>query len=198
MGKKYIIHDVLEAFLEDTDTTDTYFFGATTSSSVEKAVSQEMIKAGINNKTIGMIQADDGMTFSVTTGLHYNDVYELQFGKKFEESAEIEVQEITEAEDGTTTATSKTVSGDLLDLSAESLPKNHKVQLKTVVYDPDTNVVVADLYWIFSKAISDGNLADTFEPGSNKTNELNFTCLVPLNGSSYGQLAIVPREQPVV
>lgn len=191
-NKRYIIHDTLEAFLEDLDTGKTYFFGLTTSANINKSVAQEPIRAGLHNKIVGMIQSDEGLTFGVTVGVHYDDIYEIQMGNTFAEGTAT-IQKVTESADGTFTATEEEVTGDILDLDADKLPKNYKVQLHGIAYDPETNVVVADIYWIFDKALPDGNLEETFEAGTNKTSEVNFTAQVPRGSSSYGKYVVVPR-----
>lgn len=191
--KRYIIHDTLEAFLQDLDSNKNYFFGLTTTANVNKSVTQEPIRAGLHNKIVGMIQSDDGITFGVTVGMHYDDVYEIQLGNTFAEGMAT-IQKVTESADGTFTVTEEEVNGNILDLDADKLPKNYKVQLHGIAYDPETNVIVADIYWIFNKALPNGNLEETFEAGTNKTTEITFTAQVPTGSSSYGQYVVVPRS----
>lgn len=192
--KRYIIHDTLEAFIEDLDSGDSYFIGYTTEGNITRTISQEEIKAGIHNKTIAIIQSDDGMEFSVTTGIHYEDIMELQLGSSFERDAEVEIMEIEEDRDGSFTATPKTVTGDIIDLSAENMPKAYKTQLRSIAYDPETMKVVADIYWIFENAQPDGNLNETFGAATNKTQEITFKAKTPIGSDSYGICAFVPRE----
>ena len=190
--KSYLIHDTLEAFLKAGD--DLYFFGMTTNGNVNKAVNQEQIRAGIGNNVVAIMSTENEMDFSITVGLHYHEIYEIQSGQKFEESSTITIQDIEVGQDGTVTATESTVTGDVLGFKADSFPKNHFVQLKTIVYDPDTNEVVADLYFIFDKALPDGALSEAFE-ASNKTSEINFMAQVDGDGN-YSKVIVVPREQP--
>ena len=187
--KSYLIHDTLEAFLK-TDDDDLYFFGMTTNGNINKAVNQEKIRAGIGNKVAAILSTDNEMDFSITTGLHYREVYEIQSGQKFESSEDIAVNDIEVDEDGTITATKKTVSGDVLDFKVDSFPKNHYVQLRTIVYDPDTNEVVADMYFIFEKALPSGALAEAFS-SANKTSEIAFSAMADADGN-YGKCIIVP------
>lgn len=189
--KKYIIHDTLEAYLKEGD--NEYFFGLTTGANISKTVTQDMLRAGIHNKVIGVLSVDDGMTFSITTGLHYRDVYELQTGQKFTENSEVTIQEIAEEEDGSFVATASTMlTGDVLDFTASSLPKVVDAQLRTICYDKDTNEVVADLYYVFPKAQPDGNLNEDFSAGDNQTQEISFTALSDKD-DSYGKVIIIPR-----
>ena len=167
----------------------------TTNGNINKTVSQELIRAGIGNKVVAVLSTDNEMTFSITTGLHYHEIYEIQSGEKFAESAEIEVQDVSIDASGVVTTTPKTVTGDVLEFKADSFPKNHSVQLRTIVYDPDTNEVVADMYFIFDRALPDGALAEAFEAG-NKTSEINFTAMVDSEGN-YAKCVIVPRVPEV-
>lgn len=190
---KYIIHDTLEAYLVEND--NEYFFGLTTAGSVNKAVSQELLRAGIHNKVFGVLSVDDGMTVSITTGLHYKDVYELQTGSKFKENASVKVHKITEEADGTFTATeTEELVGDVLEFKAGRLPKTVKAQLRTIAYDKDTNEVVADLYYVFPKLLPDGNLNEEFTAGANQTQVINFSAMADKD-DSYGKLIIIPREE---
>lgn len=192
--KAYLIHDVCEAYLKVD--SDLYFFGVTTNVNVNKSVNQEKIYAGIGNKMVAVVQTQNEMDFTITTGLHYNEVYEIQSGQKFREVTEADnilIDTIEVGADGTITATPTQITGEVLDFKADSFPVNHHVQLRTIVYDPDTNKVVADLYFLFKKALPSGALAEAFQAG-NKTTEIAFSALVDEDGN-YGQVIIVPREE---
>ena len=56
-----------------------------------------------------VFRSDDGMEFSITTGLHYKDIYEIQTGNVFKMPlpTDLTIYEIEEASDGTITATEK-------------------------------------------------------------------------------------------
>ena len=191
--KRYIVHDVLEAYIEDMETQESYFLGWTTEGNVTRTINQEPIRAGIYNKVVGVIQTDEGMEFSVTTGVHYQEVMEMQMNSKFEAVTDLTVMDISESADGAFTATEKTVSGEVMDLKAKNLPKNYKVQLRSIAYDPDSGEEVADIYWIFDKAKPNGSLEEAFTAGQNKVQTIDFTALVA--GDSYGKYAIVPKAQ---
>lgn len=190
--KHYLIHDTLEAFLKAGD--DLYFFGMTTNGNINKAVNQEQIRAGIGNNVVAVMSTDNEVDFSITTGLHYHEVYEIQTGQKFEESADVTVQDVEIDAQGVVTATEKTVTADVLDIKADSFPRNHNVQLRSIVYDPDTNQVVADIFFTFDRALPDGALSEAFESG-NKTSEISFMAQVDADGN-YGKVIVVPRDQP--
>lgn len=84
-------------------------------------------------------------------------------------------------------------TASLLDLNAEEFPKPHKLQLHTIGYDPDSEQIIADIYWIFSKAKADGNLNATYNAGENQQDSLKLNCEVPIGATSYGSYVVVPR-----
>lgn len=191
--KPYLIHDVCEAYLKVDN--NLYFLGMTTGANINKSVNQEKIYAGIGDKTVAVVQTRNEMDFTITTGLHYHEIYEIQSGQKFRtvsEADDVTIDVIEVGADGTITATPTKIAGEVLDFKADSFPVNHHVQLRTIVYDPDTNKVVADLYFLFKKALPSGALAEAFQAG-NKTSEISFTALVDEDGN-YGQVIVVPRE----
>lgn len=190
--KKYVIQDVLEAYLKEG--TNEYFFGLTTAGNISKSISQEQLKAGIGNKTFYVLSSDDGMTVSVTTGLSYAEVYEIQTGQQFEASAVLAWNSVVEAADGTITVTPKTAqAGDVLDFKADSFPKIMNTELRTIAYDLETGAVVADIIYTFPKLMPDGNLNEEFGAGANKTQEIKFTALADISTGSYGKMMIIPR-----
>lgn len=87
-------------------------------------------------------------------------------------------------------------TASVLDLNVEEFPKPHKVQLHTIAYDPDTEEVVADLYWIFDKARPDGNLSAAYSAGENQSDTITFNCEVPTGSKSYGKYVVVPKTTP--
>lgn len=189
--KSYMIKDVAVAYAKWGD--DLYYFGVTNTAAINKTVSQEPIRGGLNNPVVAVMSTDNEYNFSITTALHYNEVYEIQTGKKFAEVADAVVHDVTVDETtGVVTTTEKTVTAEVLDLSSDAYPENMEIQLHTYVYDPETNKIVSDLYFQFSKALPNGELSETFE-ASNKTSEIGFTPQVDANGN-YGKILVVPRD----
>lgn len=196
--KTYIIKDTLEVFLQSDNGKD-YFYGLTTEGSVVRNMTQELIKAGIGSKVVGVINQNEGYDINVTTGLHYEDTIELQVGEEYKAVTDLEIQEITEAEDGTVTATPKTVAGNAIELEENAIPKNTKMQLRTIAYDPDTNDIVAEIFWIFDKVSPSGEFTQSYGMGKNNVQELKFKTLVPKGKTSYGRYVIVPTAtEPAV
>lgn len=194
MSNKYLVKDVLEAFFESTNGKD-YFIGLSTESSISRAMTQELIKAGINSKTVAVLQQDDGWSAEITTGLFYEDIAEIELGGEYKAVTDLTIEEPVEGEDGTVTTTPKTVSGNAIELEAGNFPKSGKLTLHTIAYDPDTNEVKADLYYILYKAQPDGNFTQSFGMGNNPQT-LAFSALVPKGKTSYGVFCIVPRVEP--
>lgn len=197
MGKTYIVKDTMEAFF-DSANKKKYFLGLTTEASIARKMNQELLKAGIGSKVVGVLNEDDGWEVNVTTGIFYEDLVEMQIGTEFTSVTDLSVQEVAEEEDGTITATPKTVSGNALELEAGAFPKNGQLQLHTIAYDPQDNIKVADIYYIFHKAAPDGNFSQTFGMGKNNIQEVKFTPLVPKGKTSYGTYVIVPADQTPV
>lgn len=191
--KKYVMHDTLEAYIKEGEVER--FFGLTSAANISKTITQEELKGGIHNKTFFVMSIDEGMKFSVTTSLHYQDVYEIQTGQKFNPKEDITIHEISEDAEGLITAEELTTqAGEVLEFTAGSFPKNSYVQLKTIAYDVKTAEIGADVYFIFPKAIADGNLNEDFRAATNKTQEMTFTPMVPEGSKSYGQMIIIPRK----
>ena len=190
--KKYVIQDTLEAYLKQGE--QEFFFGLTTAGNISKSVSQEQLKAGIGNKTFFVLSIDDGMTVSVTTGLSYAEVYEIQTGQVFEAATDLKWNKVVEASDGTLTITPvETAAGDILDFKAGTFPKVVNAEFRTIAYDIESGEVAADIIYVFPKLMPDGNLSEEFGAGANKTQEINFTALVDIATNSYGKMLIIPR-----
>lgn len=190
----YIQKDVLEAYFStgSGDNVKHYFIGLTTDSGITRDVDQEKIRAGIGSKVVGVLNNDNGYTANITTGLYYKDIAELQLGSEFEAVTDVDVYEIEEDEDGKITATTTKVAGDAIELEADAFGKSGVLQLHTIIHS-DENEVVGDLYIILDKAVPDSNFSQTFGMGTNNTQEVVFTGLVPKGQTSYGRYLIVPR-----
>lgn len=103
---------------------------------------------------------------------------------------------VTSGTDGAiyTVIYSEDVEGQVLDLDSTAFPKNYKVQLHGIGYDPDTNEVVCDIYWLFDKAMPDGAFNFNGEKGNNVTEDIKFTAQTPVGAKSYGKYVVVPRS----
>jgi len=193
-SKNYLLKDTMEVFANDIE-GKSYYFGLTTEASVKKDITQELIRAGIHNKVVGVLTTDETWSIDVTTGLHYRDVAEIQLGSDFTANSNIAIQEVCEDGAGNITVTPKTVEGSVIDLEPDRFGKIlEDVQLHTIAYDPDTNVVVADIYWIFYSTLPDGNFEQVLGAGSNNVQTITLTPKIKKGKTSYGIYAIVPRD----
>lgn len=188
--KHYIIKDTLEAYLQVGE--ESYFYGLTTDASITRNMSQEMIKAGIGSKIVGTISEEEGFDISITTGLYYADTLGIQMGQKSTPVTDVEIQDVSEDAEGVVTAATKNVKGDAIEFIAGSTPKNAKLQLRTVAYDPDTNEIVADIFYIFDRVSPSGEFTHSFGMGTNNVQEIAFKTLIPKGSNSYGRYVIAP------
>lgn len=193
-NKVYLLKDTMEVFANDID-GGSYYFGLTTEGAVRKSISQDLIRAGLHNKIVGVLSTDEEWSVEVTTGLHYKDLAEIQLGADFR-SESVTIQEITEDAAGNVTVTPKpTSAGSIIDLEPDRFGKVlEDVQLHTIAYDPDTNKVVADIYWIFYSTLPDGNFEQVLGAGANNIQTLTLTPRIAPGKTSYGVYAIIPRE----
>lgn len=187
--KNYIVKDTLEAYIKVGEKD--YFYGLTTEGGITRNVSQEDIKAGLGGKVVGRISDEDGFDIEVTTGLFYSDVIELQMGSELSEG-NVTIQDVQEDADGLVTVTEKEVTADVMELKSGANPKNAELQLRTLAYDPDTNEVVAEIFYIFDRVQPNGEFSHDFGMGSNNVQTISLSALVPKGSDSYGRYVIVP------
>lgn len=86
-----------------------------------------------------------------------------------------------------------TPSGNILDLDSEKMPKTCSAQLHTIAYDPDTEEIVADIYWLFDKVRGDGAFGAAYAAGTNMQDSMKFNCETLIGSKSYGKYAVIPR-----
>lgn len=188
----YLVRDVLEAYIEDKD-GNKYFFGLTTNSAITRAAQKTLIKGGIGAPVLATLSVDDGFEISVDSALYTNELLELRLGGKFKPE-NVSIVEAGVDESGTTVATEKTVKGNVIDLKFGMFPQAVKLQLHTIAYDREGNVV-ADIYWTFEKAIPDANFEQSFTMDENNTQTVVFSGMKADGSDSYGRYVVVPRDQ---
>ena len=81
----------------------------------------------------------------------------------------------------------------VLPFEAEKFPTVKHVQLHGIAYDPETNLIVADIYYDFRKAMPDGNIDKNYGKGSNTNDKIAFSTLEDEYGN-YGEYYVVPVE----
>jgi hypothetical protein len=81
----------------------------------------------------------------------------------------------------------------ILTLDSKSFPKSYYVELHTIAYDIDKNVVTADVYWQFNKALPNGSLSAQYEAGKGNGDDIEFTAQLLAGNSAYGNYVVIPR-----
>lgn len=120
-------------------------------------------------------------------------------GKQLENTNTIKDVTITSGTDGEfyTCIYSVAMTGEAISLDAQTFPKNKYVELHTIAYDIDTNEVIADIYWVFYKALPDGTIKGGYEGGKNNESDIQFTAQLPKGLSEYGKYVVIPRTPAV-
>ena len=189
----YLLRDVAEVYLKSID-GDEYFLGLTTNTSVAKQATKTLIKAGIGARVVATMSVEEGYEISVETGLYSNELLQIQLGDTFT-AKEFSVVDAGVDETGKTTAIEKTVKGQVIELAYGQFPTNMEMQLRTVAYDRKTNVIVADVYWIFDKVQPDANFSQAFNMDVNNIQTVVFNAISEDGSTAYGKYAVVPRDQ---
>lgn len=86
-----------------------------------------------------------------------------------------------------------TVTGNMIVLDAQKFSEQFSVEYHTIEYDPNTNLVVADLYIQFDSVLPSGAFELSFESGTAITPELDFTVLTPATATELGRIIEVNR-----
>ena len=189
----YLLRDVAEVYLKSID-GDEYFLGLTTNTSVAKQATKTLIKAGIGARVVATMSVEEGYEITVETGLYSNELLQIQLGDTFTVK-EFSVVDAGVDETGKTTAIEKTVKGQVIELAYGQFPTNMEMQLRTVAYDRKTNVIVADVYWIFDKVQPDANFSQAFNMDVNNIQTVVFNAIAEDGSTAYGKYAVVPRDQ---
>jgi len=85
----------------------------------------------------------------------------------------------------------KAVTGNVLSLSTEEIPKVRGITIKTIAYDPDSNEVISDLYWKFEKVVDDGSLSLALQGATKSQTEITAKVL-PVD-NKFGEYIVVDR-----
>jgi len=231
-----IVSDTLEVFIEDLATSNLYFFGATSETSIARKMKTEFLRGGFGSFIQGAIRSESEMTAKVTPLLFSEDVLGLQMGQSFASGTKTvkksegdlvisagkvtivgtpvgtaidifdaqgkkyvgvfttgQVTITTPPASGIVTAVYNTsVTGNFIDLRADSFPLAYKVHMHGIFYNPDSNAIMADTYWAFTKAQPSGEVNLQFG-SKNVQTPIDFTMMCPLGSKSYGFYVNVPR-----
>ena len=88
---------------------------------------------------------------------------------------------------------STAIPGTSISFDSQKFPKAYYIEFHTICYNTD-GAIVADAYYIWNKAIGDGNLAGTFDGGKNTGDVIKFTALTPFNNTEIGRYVLLPRS----
>ena len=77
-----VLRDTAEVYLKDSGDGSVYFLGLTSKADIAQKIQQEMLRGGIGNGIVGMLQFNKEIDFTVTTLLHSDDIIAIQNGAK--------------------------------------------------------------------------------------------------------------------
>lgn len=194
MEKYYVNKDVFEAFFKSSNGKN-YFLGLATTSQVSKESNTEPIKGGIGAPTIATLKSDDGFSVEVGMDVYYEETSEMILGVDFEEIEDIKLSKVTLNDNGEVVAEEESVAGRALELEAGAFPKSGELQLRTILFDPETEKPALEMYYIFYNASPDGTFEEVFNMEEANGQTVTFTPLVKRleDGTrSYGKKVFVP------
>lgn len=76
----------------------------------------------------------------------------------------------------------ESITADVLTFEADSYPKVKSLTLRTIAYDIDTNVEVANIYFVFEKVLGDGAMDLSLARSTNAVNEITLRVLPTATG----------------
>ena len=87
---------------------------------------------------------------------------------------------------------STAIAGTSIAFDSEEFPRSYRIELHTIGYNSD-GAIICDVYYLFNKAIPDGNIKGTFDGGKNSGDDIKFTALCPFNSTEIGKYILLPR-----
>lgn len=76
----------------------------------------------------------------------------------------------------------ESVTADVLSFEADKYPTVQSLTLRTIAYDVDTNLPVANIYFIFDRVLGDGAMDLSTTLSTNSVNEITLRVLPDANG----------------
>lgn len=86
------------------------------------------------------------------------------------------------------------VTGEVVDFKSDKFSEAYELEYHTIGYDPDTNIVMADVYIQLDHVIPSSDFELSFENGTAQTPEITFDALNAPNTNDIGRIAVVPRK----
>ena len=87
---------------------------------------------------------------------------------------------------------STALAGTSIAFDSELFPKSYFIEFHTICFNTD-GAIIADAYYVFNKAIPDGNMKGGFDGGKNSGDDIKFTALTPFNSTEIGKYILIPR-----
>lgn len=80
---------------------------------------------------------------------------------------------------------------EVLAIGAETFPTARELHARSIIYDNETNRVIANVHYILPKAMPDGSIERTQSAGENSSDSINFTALTDEKGN-YAYYIVEP------
>lgn len=77
----------------------------------------------------------------------------------------------------------KKSSVEVLAISGETFPTAREIHARSVIYDNETNKIIANVHYIIPKAMPDGNIERSQSAGSNSNDSITFNALADEKGN---------------
>lgn len=77
----------------------------------------------------------------------------------------------------------KKTNVEVLEISADTFPTAREIHARSVIYDNETNKLIANVHYILPKAMPDGNIERSQSAGSNSNDSITFNALADEKGN---------------
>lgn len=144
-----VVSETAEVFALNNSTGKVFFCGLTTKAGITQKVKQDMIKGGIGNGLIAVIQSEKDIEFDVATAIHNDELYGIQSGAEFATGTysvyKTEIVDMTVATDtGTCTVTGSPKAGTITVVDCKGVKSTGTCTTHTVtVAKPSSGTLTA-------------------------------------------------------
>ena len=80
---------------------------------------------------------------------------------------------------------------EVLAIGAETFPTARELHARSIIYDNETNRIIANVHYVLPKAMPDGSIERTQSAGENSSDSINFTALTDEKGN-YAYYIVEP------
>lgn len=130
-----VLRDTAEVYLKDLSDGSVYFLGLTSKADITQKIQQEILRGGVGNGIVGILQFNKEIDFTVTTLLHADDIVAIQSGaKQISGTYTVQVNEKLQLTGGklTLTGTPSGTSVIVIDKTGKQLTATYDATTKTV------------------------------------------------------------------